>query len=157
MARALGQELKKLAVDMQDYVERDRAMDRGPMLAYLARWFYALAPGVQATILAEGKRLSDSDAANGVPDFREAHDKYLENIDGRAIAMGAGVLAQFGSMPPFNLAGSKATLSDIAGTRLESVDPGTTADERGKDVPLVPLGSKIEKSKPNRKRAKSSN
>lgn len=80
MSRALGQELKKLAVDLQGYVDRDRAMDRGPMISYVARWFYSLTPGVQGTILSEGKRLTDIDAEHGVPDFREANARYLASL-----------------------------------------------------------------------------
>lgn len=132
----LARQMDHLAVELRPYVEdRDRAMQRGPMLAYLARWFYGLPRGTQGEILNQGRSLAREDRAEGVPDFREAHARYLASLQ-----------------KPEWLAGVSAAIEG------ESVGAGAPSDDRGgRTIPMVPGpdARNDAKSKKNRKRAKS--
>lgn len=82
LSRDLAEQLEYLAIELRRYLDEkpDRAMQRGPMLSLVARWFYSLPRGVQGTILNAGRNLTDQDKVSGVPDFREAHDRYLASL-----------------------------------------------------------------------------
>lgn len=63
MSEEMRRDLGKAALTHQDDVERDRLMSRGPMLAYLAKWFLSRPAAEQLDMIREGKRLLEGGAA----------------------------------------------------------------------------------------------
>lgn len=76
-------ELQKVAIDLQEYVPRSRAMNRGPMVAYVARWFLSLPMDAQLRIVRAGKEMSDRDVDEGAMAIVKAID--LDGIIGKLV------------------------------------------------------------------------
>jgi hypothetical protein len=57
-------ELQKVAIDLQEHVPRSRAMNRGPMVGYVMRWFLSLPREVQIKIVRTGKDLREQDVTD---------------------------------------------------------------------------------------------
>lgn len=65
MLEALGREMRRLAIEFEPLVERDRKLERGPMVACVARWFYSLPIAEQARIVQAGHALDVVDRRAG--------------------------------------------------------------------------------------------
>lgn len=55
-------DLQMAAIRLQEDVPRERAMNRGPMLGYVARWFLKLPLDRQLEIVLAGKAVEDEEA-----------------------------------------------------------------------------------------------
>lgn len=68
----LMSDLKVAAARLEHLVPRKRLMDRGPMLAYVARWFAALSPEDQLGVILRGKEMAEQDVLDGAVELGKA-------------------------------------------------------------------------------------
>lgn len=58
---SLRRAIQKAALDHQDDVDRERLMNRGPMITYVMRWFLTLPKSDQLGVILAGKAIEDAE------------------------------------------------------------------------------------------------
>lgn len=76
--------LQIAAIDLKKDVPRRRVMERGPMIAYLCRWFLELDRETKLRVILAGKALDEGGAWNGAENLTRKIGEETREIDRRA-------------------------------------------------------------------------